>query len=128
VDALGQPTAAPGRHVGPRGAGGRFPYRTVHQHARHLKDIARLADYERALRAAVKPGDRVLDLGAGHVAVLDTGPMLEVARARQQANGRFSQATFVPQPRRGAAARGAATALAGVAHGTRGPVGVRSAT
>ena len=35
------------------------------EHAKYLADGVRLAAFERALEASVRPGDRVLDLGCG---------------------------------------------------------------
>jgi protein arginine N-methyltransferase 1 len=84
-------------------------YGTLHEHAGYLQDKVRLEAYERALRAVVRPGDRVLDLGAGtgvlgllalragagRVYVVEEGPVLEVARALHAAQGTTTSAVFV---------------------------------
>lgn len=82
---------------------------TLREHAVYVGDEVRMAAYEHALRAVVRPGDRVLDLGAGtgvlgllalragaaRVYVVDDGPMLEVARALHAAHGTTERSVFV---------------------------------
>src|SRR5437867_8406546 len=73
----------------------------VDEHRQFLCDRARLQVFERAVAAAVRPGDVVIDLGAGtgilgmfacragasRVYAIEAGGMIEVARALAQANG-----------------------------------------
>jgi protein arginine N-methyltransferase 1 len=83
----------------------------VEAQATFLQDQNRLSAYERALRACVKPGDVVLDLGAGsgvlgllalragaaHVYAVDASPALEIARDAVKRLGETSRFTFLQQ-------------------------------
>ncbi len=79
----------------------------LQEHLVYLSDAARLEQFRRAIRAVVRPGDRVADLGcgsgvlgllalqagAGHVYAVDDGAMVHVARdslARAGYGGRVS--------------------------------------
>ena len=71
------------------------------EHREYLGDPFRLGAFEKALQIVVKPGARVLDLGcgtgilgllaaragAGHVTAVDSGGLIESARAIAAANG-----------------------------------------
>src|SRR5262252_952841 len=81
----------------------------VDEHRLYLCDRARLRVFERAIAAAVRPGDVVIDLGAGtgvlgllacragaaRVYAIENGGMIEVARALAQANGLVDRIVFL---------------------------------
>ena len=81
----------------------------VDEHRQYLSDRVRLQVFERAIAAAVKPGDVVIDLGAGtgilgllacragaaRVYAIESGGMIEVARALARANGFGDRVTFL---------------------------------
>jgi len=81
----------------------------VDEHRRYLADSHRLAAFEKAIRATVKPGDVVVDLGAGtgilgflacragaaRVYAIDDGPVIGLARALCAASGFADRVTFV---------------------------------
>jgi len=81
----------------------------VDEHRQYLCDHARLGVFERAIAAAVRPGDVVIDLGAGtgvlgllacragaaRVYAIENGGMIEVARALAHANGLGDRVIFV---------------------------------
>jgi type I protein arginine methyltransferase len=73
-----------------------------------MRDEGRMGPYTAALRAAVRPGDVVVDIGAGtgifsllackfgaaHVHAVEPDPSIEVARAIARANGLADRITF----------------------------------
>ena len=79
------------------------------EHFAYLADTARVAQFEAALRAVVRTGDIVADLGCGtgvlgmlalkagasSVIAIDAGGMLEVARESFRRNGELGRAHFV---------------------------------
>ncbi len=81
----------------------------VDEHRQYLSDRTRLRVFERAIAAAVRPGDVVIDLGAGtgilgllacragaaRVYAIENGGMIEVARALAHANGLADRMIFV---------------------------------
>src|SRR5215467_2076803 len=81
----------------------------VDEHRQYLCDRARLGVFERAIAATVRPGDVVIDLGAGtgifgllacragaaRVYAIEPGGMIELARALAAANGVGDRITFV---------------------------------
>jgi protein arginine N-methyltransferase 1 len=81
----------------------------VDEHRRYLADRARLNVFERAIASAVRPGDVVLDLGAGtgilallacragaaRVYAVENGGMIELARALARANGLSDRIQFI---------------------------------
>ncbi len=81
----------------------------VDQHREYLSDPARLSAFARAIQEVVKPGDVVVDLGAGtgilgllacragarKVYAIDAGGMIEVARAICRANGFEDRVEFI---------------------------------
>lgn len=81
----------------------------VEEHAGYLADTVRMNAFRRALRARIKPGDVVVDLGSGsgilgllaceagaaRVYAIDSGPMLEVARKHAAACGFADRITFL---------------------------------
>ena len=81
----------------------------VDEHRLYLADQLRLAAYRQAIEESVKPGDVVVDLGAGtgilgllacragarRVYSIDGSRMLEVARALCEANGFADRLTFI---------------------------------
>src|SRR5262245_35617766 len=83
----------------------------VDEHRQYLADGARLAAFRRAIREVVKPGDLVVDLGAGtgvlgllaceagagRVYAIDAGGMIEVARGVARANRLENRVTFVKE-------------------------------
>jgi SAM-dependent methyltransferase len=82
---------------------------SLDEHRHYLADRPRLDAYRRALRAVVRAGDVVLDLGCGtgilgflaceagasHVYAVDEGPIIEVARQFAGANGLADRVTFL---------------------------------
>ncbi len=81
----------------------------VDAHREYLSDPARLSAFGRAIQETVKPGDVVVDLGAGtgilgllacragarKVYAIDAGGMIEVARAICRANGFGDRVEFI---------------------------------
>ena len=81
----------------------------VDEHRQFLSDRTRLDVFERAIRATVRSGDVVIDLGAGtgilgllacragaaRVYAIEHGGMIEIARAIARANGMADRITFV---------------------------------
>jgi SAM-dependent methyltransferase len=81
----------------------------VDAHREYLSDPARLSAFARAIQETVKPGDVVVDLGAGtgilgllacragarKVYAIDAGGMIEVARAICRANGFGDRVEFI---------------------------------
>ena len=79
------------------------------EHLAYLADTARLAQFDAALRAVVKPGDLVADLGCGsgilgmlalkagaaNVVSIDAGAMLAIARESFRRSGDLGRAHFV---------------------------------
>jgi protein arginine N-methyltransferase 1 len=79
------------------------------EHKDYLSDPVRLEAYGRAIAEVVKPGDVVLDLGAGtaiygmmackagarRVYAVDDGGIIEIGRAAAQANGFADRITFI---------------------------------
>ncbi len=73
----------------------------IDEHRHYLADRSRVAQYDRALREVVRPGDVVVDLasgtgilgllacraGAARVVAIEAGPIAGVARAIARANG-----------------------------------------
>lgn len=82
---------------------------TLDEHKDYLSDPVRLEAYSRAIAEVVKPGDVVLDLGAGtaifamlacragaaRVYAVDDGGVIEIGRAAAQANGLADRITFL---------------------------------
>jgi len=78
-------------------------------HLSMLLDEARMAAYQRAIDQVVKPGDVVLDIGAGtgvlsflaskagarRVYAIEAGPVIDVARELSEANGFSGRVAFV---------------------------------
>ncbi len=81
----------------------------VEEHFRYISDPIRMGAYTRAIENVVRPGDRVLDLGAGtgilgllacragarRVYAIDEGRMIELAREEFRANGFEDRAVFL---------------------------------
>ena len=81
----------------------------VDEHRQYLADPHRLAAFERAIAATVKPGDVVIDLGAGtgilglfacragaaRVYAIDDGSIIGLARELCRANGFSNRVVFV---------------------------------
>jgi PRMT5 arginine-N-methyltransferase len=81
----------------------------VDEHRQYLSDRHRLSAFGRAIAAAVRPGDVVLDLasgtgilglfacraGAGRVYSIDSGGILELAREVAKANGYGDRIVFI---------------------------------
>ncbi|HEY4186788.1 MAG TPA: class I SAM-dependent methyltransferase [Polyangia bacterium] len=81
----------------------------LHQYLEMMVDRNRLEPLEAAIRSRVRPGDVVLDLGAGtgvlsfialhagaaHVYAVELSPYLEVARQVARANGLAERITFI---------------------------------
>lgn len=79
------------------------------EHRTYLADRHRLDAFRRALQAAVRPGDVVLDLGCGtgilgflacdagarHVYAVDDGPIIGTARRFARANGYADRITYI---------------------------------
>jgi 2-polyprenyl-3-methyl-5-hydroxy-6-metoxy-1,4-benzoquinol methylase len=79
-------------------------------HRGMLFDTDRVMAFEKAIKAMVRPGDRVIDVGAGsgilslmaaragaaHVDALEATPIVHDARAVAQANGLGDRVNFVP--------------------------------
>lgn len=83
----------------------------VDAHREYLSDSARVQAYERAIAETVRPGDVVVDLGAGtgilgmlacragaaRVYAIEADGMIEVARALARANGLADRIVFLMQ-------------------------------
>ncbi len=83
----------------------------VDAHREYLADPARLSAFSRAIQEVVKPGDVVVDLGAGtgilgllacragarKVYAIDAGGMIELARAVCRANGFADRVEFLKE-------------------------------
>jgi protein arginine N-methyltransferase 1 len=83
-------------------------------HRRMLDDALRTEAFRRALAAVVRPGDVVVDVGTGtgvlacfacaagarRVYAIESGPILEVARATVAENGWADRVTFLPRDSR----------------------------
>ena len=81
----------------------------VDEHRQYLADPHRIAAFERAIRATVRPGDVVIDLGAGtgilgllacragaaRVYAIDDGGIIDLARSLCRANGFADRVTFI---------------------------------
>jgi Ribosomal protein L11 methyltransferase (PrmA) len=81
----------------------------VDEHRQYLGDHARVAAFRQAIHEVVKPGDVVVDLGAGtgilgllacqagaaRVYAIESGGMIEVARSLARANGFQDRVTFI---------------------------------
>ena len=81
----------------------------VDEHREYLTDKARISAFRRAIHDVVRPGDVVLDLGAGtgimgllaceagakRVYSIESGGMIEVARSVCHANGFDDRVTFI---------------------------------
>jgi len=81
----------------------------VDEHRQYVSDPVRLEVFERAIAASVRPGDVVVDLGAGtgilgmlacragaaRVYAIESGGMIELARALARANGLADRITFI---------------------------------
>jgi protein arginine N-methyltransferase 1 len=81
----------------------------VDEHRQYLSDHARISAFREAIREVIRPGDVVLDLGAGtgilgllacqagakRVYSIDEGAMIELAREICRANGFGEQMVFV---------------------------------
>lgn len=84
----------------------------VDEHRQYLSDPVRLRAFERAIAAAVRPGDVVVDLGCGtgilgmfacragarRVFGIEPTGMIEIARALAHANGLGDRMVFLQQP------------------------------
>lgn len=82
----------------------------VDEHRQYLSDDVRIAAFRQAIQEVVKPGDTVVDLGAGtgilgllacragaaRVYAIESGGMIEVARSLARANGFQDRVTFIP--------------------------------
>lgn len=78
-------------------------------HALYLSDARRVRAYRTAIGRVVRPGDRVVDLGAGtgilslmalragagHVTAIERGPVIRLARAIARENGVNGRVSFV---------------------------------
>jgi hypothetical protein len=81
----------------------------VDEHRQYLADHARVSAFRQAINEVVRPGDVVLDLGAGtgimgllaceagarRIYSIDAGGMIEVARSLCRANGFQDRVTFI---------------------------------
>ena len=81
----------------------------LQEHLEYLSDPVRTGQFRKAVRAVVKPGDGVADLGcgsgvlgllsllagAGHVYAIDDGAMIEVARDSLARAGLSGRASFI---------------------------------
>lgn len=82
---------------------------TLNYHATMLHDPLRVDAYAKAISSAVRPGDRVVDLGCGtgilsmlacqagaaRVYAIEHGPIIEVARRTAEANGFRDRISFI---------------------------------
>ena len=83
----------------------------VDEHRQYLADPHRLGAFERAISATVKPGDVVIDLGAGtgilgllacragasRVYAIDDGGIIDLARSLCRANGFADRVVFIKE-------------------------------
>jgi len=81
----------------------------IDEHRQYLEDPHRMAAFERAIAAVVRPGDVVLDLAAGtgilgllacragaaRVYAVDEGPIIQIARDLAAANGYADRVTHI---------------------------------
>jgi len=81
----------------------------LHDYLRMIRDEARMATFEAALRKVIRPGDVVLDIGAGtgvlsfialdagaaRAYALERSPVIEVGRKIADANGLAGRVTFI---------------------------------
>lgn len=84
---------------------------SIHGHGKMIRDSVRIGAYEEALRRTVKPGDAVLDLGAGtgifsliacrlgarRVYAIESGSVAELGREIAAENGCADRIEFIPK-------------------------------
>ena len=82
---------------------------SLQQYGHMIRDTVRITAYEQALRRAIKPGDVVVDVGAGtgifalmacqygarHVYAIEPNPLIDLGPAMAAANGFGDRMTFI---------------------------------
>ena len=104
----------------------------LHDYLEMMRDGRRIDAFRAALRAAVRPGDAVMDVGAGtgvlsflaleagagHVYAIEQLPVIEVARAVARGNGLADRITFIQGDARNVELPGTVDCVMGDVRGT----------